>query len=166
MPMLPSPRSASSQTLVKKVMITGKGVPDLATRQLVYMLATQTGLPVMNMTDCDPYGVDICIMYKYGSLAMAWAAEPLAVPISIWLGLLPSDIARLDINASSMKPYSAQDCKKMVDLNNSQYVGKDMRKAKIQQVVEERKRGFLPCPAVPAEEDCRALLELRNLQIS
>ena len=85
------------------VMITGKGVPDLATRQLVYMLATKLLLPVMIMTDCDPYGVDICMMYKYGSLAMAWAAEPLAVPSSVWLGLLPSDISRLSIMSSSMK---------------------------------------------------------------
>ena len=25
-------------------------------------------------------------MYKYGSLAMTWANEPLAVPSSVWLG--------------------------------------------------------------------------------
>jgi len=144
------------------VMITGKGVPDLATRQLVYMLATQMGLPIMIMTDCDPYGVDICMMYKYGSLAMAWAAEPLAVPTSVWLGLLPSDISRLSIKASSMKSHSAQDCKKMVDLNNRQYMREDMRlsgeleilwemgrKAEIQQVVEERERGFLAMEFLP-----------------
>ena len=138
------------------IMVTGKGVPDLATRQLVYMLATKLMLPVMIMTDCDPYGVDICMMYKYGSLAMAWAAEPLAVPTAVWLGLLPSDITRLSIMPSSMKPHSAQDCKKMVDLNNRQYVREDVRlsgeleilwemgrKAEIQQVVEERERGFL-----------------------
>ena len=148
--------------LPSMVMITGKGVPDLATRQLVYMLATQMGLPVMIMTDCDPYGVDICMMYKYGSLAMTWVAEPLAVPTSVWLGLLPSDISRLSIKASSMKPHSAQDCKKMVDLNNRQYVREDMRlsgeleilwemgrKAEIQQVVEERERGFLAQQFLP-----------------
>jgi meiotic recombination protein SPO11 len=148
--------------LPSMIMITGKGVPDLASRQLVYMLSMQMGLPVMIMTDCDPYGVDICMMYKYGSLAMAWAAEPLAVPTSVWLGLLPSDISRLSIMSSSMKSHSDQDFKKMVDLNNRQYVREDMRlrgeleilwemgrKAEIQQVVEER----VPGRGVSAKED-------------
>ena len=44
--------------LPSMIMITGKGVPDLATRQLVYMLSSQQGLPVMIMTDCNTYGVD------------------------------------------------------------------------------------------------------------
>ena len=86
----------------------------------------------------------------------------MAVPTSFWLGLLPSDIARLDIKASSVKPHSAQDCKKMVDLNNRQLVREDMRlsgeleilwemgrKAEIQQVVEERERVFLAQQFLP-----------------
>ena len=150
--------------LPSMVMITGKGVPDLATRQLVYMLATKLLLPIMIMTDCDPYGVDICMMYKYGSLAMAWAAEPLAVPSSVWLGLLPSDISRLSIMDSSMKLHSTQDYKKMVDLNNRQYVREDSklceeleilwelgRKAEIQQVVEDREAGFLAQEFLPTK---------------
>eukprot|EP00092_Neocalanus_flemingeri_P018537 GFUD01020073.1.p1 GENE.GFUD01020073.1~~GFUD01020073.1.p1 ORF type:complete len:386 (-),score=150.16 GFUD01020073.1:180-1337(-) len=144
------------------IMITGKGVPDLASRQLVYMLSSHLGIPVMIMTDCDPYGLDICMMYKYGSLAMSWAAESLAVPTSVWLGLLPSDISRLSIMPSSMKPHSAQDCKKMVDLSRREYVMEDPllrgelevlwemgRKAEIQQVAEERERGFLAQQFLP-----------------
>ena len=90
------------------IMITGKGVPDLATRQLVYMLATQLCLPVLILTDCDPYGLDIFLMYKYSSLAMSWAAEPLAVTSSLWLGVLPSDLEPLGIPDASMKPHSKQ----------------------------------------------------------
>jgi len=144
------------------IMVTGKGVPDLATRQLIFMLATKMFLPVLILTDCDPYGVDICMMYKYGSLAMTWAAEPLAVPASVWLGLLPSDIDRLCIPSSSMKPHSAQDCKKMMDLHNRQYVKEDSllmdeleilwemgRKAEIQQVAEQREDGFLALKFLP-----------------
>ena len=97
-------------------MITGKGVPDLATRQLVHMLHSHARLPVLILTDCDPYvlsgieifntelkmtnfryGLEICLVYKYGALASAWAAEPLAVASSAWLGLLPSDLPRLDL---------------------------------------------------------------------
>ena len=77
-------------------MVTGKGVPDLATRQLVYRLSTQFILPVVILTDCDPYGFVIALTYMFGSLAMAWAPERLVVPSAIWLGLLPSDLGELD----------------------------------------------------------------------
>ena len=63
---------------------------------------------------------------------------------------------------SSMKQHSAQDCKKIVDLNNREYVREDMRlreeleimwdmgrKAEIQQVVEEREIGFLAKQFLP-----------------
>ena len=46
------------------VMVTGKGVPDLATRQLVHLLSVT--LPVLIITDCDPYGLEIFLTYKYG----------------------------------------------------------------------------------------------------
>ena len=35
------------------LMVTGKGVPDLATRQLVYRLTTEFSLPTFILTDCD-----------------------------------------------------------------------------------------------------------------
>ena len=57
-----------------------------ATRQLVYRLTNQFILPVVILTDCDPYGFEIALTYKFGSLAMAWAPERLAVPSAIWLG--------------------------------------------------------------------------------
>ena len=57
-----------------------------ATRQLVYRLTIQFILPVVILTDCDPYGFEIALTYKFGSLAMAWAPERLAVPSAIWLG--------------------------------------------------------------------------------
>ena len=72
--------------------------------------------------------MDICILHdvQVWLLAMAWAAESLAVSTSVWLGLLPLDISRLSIMPSSMKQHSAQDCKKIVDLNNREYVREDM----------------------------------------
>jgi len=144
------------------LMITGKGVPDLATRQLVYILGTKMCIPVLILTDCDPYGVDISLMYKYGSLAMAWAAEPLAVPTSTWIGLHPSDVERISIPSSSMKAHTLQDSKKMVDLRNRPYVEEYNQlkneleimwdlglKAEIQQVAENRERGFLAHKYIP-----------------
>ena len=153
-----------SGRLPSLIMITGKGVPDLATRQLVYRLATELLLPVMLLTDCDPYGMDIGLMYKFGSLAMSWCAESLAVPSSVWLGLLPSDVRLFGIGKQSTKPFSPEDWKKVVDISKREYVaGMDEfqeeldtiwtngRKAEIQQVAEERGTGFLADTFIPAK---------------
>ena len=43
------------------IMVTGRGVPDLATRQLVYRLTTEFSLPTFILTDCDPYGIEIAL---------------------------------------------------------------------------------------------------------
>ena len=139
------------------IMVTGKGVPDLATRQLVYRLTTEFSLPTFILTDCDPYGIEIALTYKFGSLAMAWTPERLAVPSAIWLGLLPSDLGQLEIGEESMRPLSKEDRKKIQDLHLRDYVGNFCpqlteeleilwrvgRKAEIQQVSEEREPGFL-----------------------
>ena len=139
------------------IMVTGKGVPDLATRQLVYRLTTEFSLPTFILTDCDPYGIEIALTYKFGSLAMAWTPERLAVPSAIWLGLLPSDLCQLEIGEESMRPLSKEDRKKIQDLHLRDYVGNFCpqlteeleilwrigRKAEIQQVSEEREPGFL-----------------------
>ena len=69
-------------------MVTGKGVPDLSTRQLVHRLSAEGGLPAAALVDCDPFGIEIMFVYKYGSLAMAWSAEWTAVPSLQWIGLL------------------------------------------------------------------------------
>ena len=142
------------------IMVTGKGVPDLATRQLVYRLTTQFLLPVVILTDCDPYGFEIALTYKFGSLAMAWAPERLAVPSAIWLGLLPSDLEELGIEKESMRLLSREDRKKIQDLHLRDYINdfcpqlieeleilwRVGRKAEIQQVLEERKDMFIVSP--------------------
>ena len=44
------------------IMVTGRGVPDMATRQLVYRLTTEFSLPTFFiLTDCDPYGIEIAL---------------------------------------------------------------------------------------------------------
>ena len=98
-------------------------------------------------------------------LAMAWAPERLAVPSSLWLGLLPSDVAKLGIPPESMRPLSGEDRKKVQDLHGRQYVQDCCplllpeleclwglgRKAEIQQLSEEREPGFLAHSYLPSK---------------
>ena len=133
------------------VLVTGKGVPDLATRQLVHYLSR--GLPVLILTDCDPYGLEIFLIYKFGSLASSYCMEPLAAPFSEWLGVLPADLQDLHF---PLKDFSNADRKRIIDIGRREYIKDDpilqghvdlmwnlKVKAEIQQVFEEREPGYL-----------------------
>jgi meiotic recombination protein SPO11 len=111
---------------------------------------------VLLLTDCDPYGLEIALTYKFGSLAMAWAPERLAVPSS----LLPSDVARLGIPPDSMRPLSTDDRKKVREdvrdccpllLPELECLWGMGRKAGIQQLFEEREPGFLAHSYLPSK---------------
>ena len=141
------------------VMVTGKGVPDLATRQLVHLLSVS--LPVLIITDCDPYGLEIFLTYKYGSLASCYYQEPLAAPLCWWLGVHPADLQLLGF---PLQDFSVPDRKRIIDINERDYIRNDpvfqrhvdlmwdlKVKAEIQQVFEEREPGFLVDTYLPAK---------------
>ncbi|THH16589.1 hypothetical protein EW146_g4075 [Bondarzewia mesenterica] len=89
------------------VMITGKGYPDLATRQLVKTLSDnlpQThvdSIPILVLVDGDAFGLDIASVYKFGSHALRHESGKLAA-------------ARVDlgIDLNSLIPISHEDEKK------------------------------------------------------
>ena len=143
------------ELLARAVLVTGKGMPDIATRQLVTHLAGR-GLQVLVLTDCDPYGLEIFMTYKFGSLSSCWSQEPLAAPSSLWLGVHPQDMLDLGFPRSRLRPHSVADKKRILDFNRRVYVQADPQlrqsidlmwnlggKTEIQQVFEEREPGFL-----------------------
>ncbi|GBO34222.1 Meiotic recombination protein SPO11, partial [Araneus ventricosus] len=72
----------------------GKGFPDVNTREMLRKLWDLLKIPILGLMDADPYGIEILSIYKYGSMAMSFDVEKLAMPELRWLGLLPSDIQR------------------------------------------------------------------------
>ncbi|XP_028966420.1 meiotic recombination protein SPO11 [Galendromus occidentalis] len=63
------------------LLVTGKGVPDLNTRQLIHILA-HLAIPLAKffvLTDADAYGIEIAGIYSFGSLVQAYA-ENYGVP--------------------------------------------------------------------------------------
>ncbi|OXA46425.1 Meiotic recombination protein SPO11 [Folsomia candida] len=84
------------------ILITGKGYPDLVTLKMIRKLRDALNLTVFAFVDCDPYGVEIASVIRWGSFKQAsiakcandWSiAEELTVPNLVWLGLLPSEIS-------------------------------------------------------------------------
>ncbi|RPB17475.1 DNA topoisomerase IV, alpha subunit [Morchella conica CCBAS932] len=74
----------------KGIVVTGKGYPDVATRELVKELSG--ALPVFAVVDMDPYGIEIMATYKFGSIALAHESHRLAVERVEWLGVKTGDL--------------------------------------------------------------------------
>ncbi|XP_040187152.1 meiotic recombination protein SPO11 [Rana temporaria] len=104
------------------ILITGKGVPDLNTRLFLRKLWDTFRVPIFTLVDCDPHGIEIMCIYKYGSVSMSFEARNLTVPSVAWLGLLPSDIERLYIPEQALIPLSEEDQKKLRSLEKRPYV--------------------------------------------
>ncbi|XP_075820070.1 meiotic recombination protein SPO11 isoform X4 [Microtus pennsylvanicus] len=104
------------------IMVTGKGIPDLNTRLLVKKLWDTFHLPVFTLVDADPHGIEIMCIYKYGSMSMSFEAHSLTVPAIRWLGLLPSDIKRLNIPKDSLIPLTKHDHTKLDSILRRPYI--------------------------------------------
>ncbi|KAJ7187961.1 DNA topoisomerase IV alpha subunit [Mycena filopes] len=96
------------------IIITGKGYPDVATRQLVATLSEclPRRVPLLGLFDGDPYGLDILSVYKYGSRAMAHEAEKLAAARIKYLGVFASELASYGVDRDALLPITEHDEKK------------------------------------------------------
>ncbi|KAJ7045799.1 DNA topoisomerase IV alpha subunit [Mycena alexandri] len=108
-------RLATHPSLPRRgIIITGKGYPDVATRQLVATLSEclPRRIPLLGIVDGDPYGLDILGVYKYGSRAMAHEAEKLAAPRVKYLGVFASELASYGVDRDALLPITEHDEKK------------------------------------------------------
>ncbi|XP_061545068.1 meiotic recombination protein SPO11 isoform X1 [Phycodurus eques] len=104
------------------IMITGKGFPDVNSRLMVRKLWDVLHVPVFTLVDADPHGIEIMCIYKYGSVAMSFEAQSLTIPSAMWLGLLPSDLERLQVPRSALLPLTKTDENKLDSLLKRPYV--------------------------------------------
>ncbi|XP_061231346.1 meiotic recombination protein SPO11 isoform X3 [Neopsephotus bourkii] len=104
------------------IMITGRGIPDLNTRLLVRKLWDSFQIPIFTLMDADPHGVEIMCIYKYGSVSMSFEAHHLTVPSIKWLGLLPSDLQRLNIRRDALIPFTKRDQNKLASIQKRPYI--------------------------------------------
>ncbi|CAO3623357.1 unnamed protein product [Mucor fragilis] len=100
------------------VLVTGKGYPDLSTRQFVKYFSTHfTTKPILALMDGDPHGLDIYATYKWGTRAMAFDVFNLAVNSIELIGLTCQDRQEFRISPQCLIPLSERDrakCQAMV----------------------------------------------------
>ncbi|CAL9100407.1 unnamed protein product [Musa textilis] len=65
-----------------------------ACTEFLCLLVQHLHLPVYCLVDCDPYGFDILMVYRFGSMQMAYDANLLRVPEISWLGVFHSDLQK------------------------------------------------------------------------
>ncbi|XP_060931078.1 meiotic recombination protein SPO11 [Limanda limanda] len=104
------------------IIITGKGVPDVNSRLMVRKLWDTLHVPTFALVDADPHGIEIMCIYKYGSVAMSFEAHSLTVPSVMWLGLLPSDLQRLQVPEDVLIPLTERDESKLSSLLKRPYL--------------------------------------------
>ncbi|XP_028039806.1 meiotic recombination protein SPO11 [Bombyx mandarina] len=77
------------------IILTGKGYPDVCTRQLLCRLCKELRLRALALVDADPHGYEIFLTYKYGSLAQSHLSSSLACSSIVMLGARHHDAMTL-----------------------------------------------------------------------
>ena len=102
--------------------MTGHGYPDWNTRAFIQILWNTFEIPIFGLVDGDGHGLEILCTFKYGSLALAYAAEDLNTPSVKWLGILPTDISEYRLSPTVQIDLKETDKKKIQDLKARVYL--------------------------------------------
>ncbi|GJJ06499.1 hypothetical protein Clacol_000691 [Clathrus columnatus] len=96
----------------------GKGYPDFATLELTRQLSLMLpeSVPIGAIMDCDPYGLEIFSMYKFGGGARD---ERFATSRIECLGVWTSEILSAGIHRDSLLPLTKHDTKKVGCLSSA-----------------------------------------------
>ncbi|KIO23022.1 hypothetical protein M407DRAFT_215523, partial [Tulasnella calospora MUT 4182] len=100
------------------ILITGKGYPDVATRELVNTFSKELprDVPILAVVDADPHGIEILSVFKFGSAAMDHQRDRLAAPRIQWIGVFSSELQSLGIPPSETIPLTKIDHKKAMSM--------------------------------------------------
>ena len=85
------------------LLVTSQGQTTRGIRRLLQRLSEEEGLPIYVMTDFDCWGFYIYSVVKYGSIALAHAAEKLTIPNVKFLGISADDVIKYDLKKHLIK---------------------------------------------------------------
>jgi DNA topoisomerase VI subunit A len=80
------------------LIMTGMGMPDYATRRFLRTLIDHyPELPCLYVGDCNPRGLHIYTIYKFGAASSLYVGENLAVPKMVKVGLFTSELHSVEM---------------------------------------------------------------------
>ncbi|RDX44832.1 topoisomerase acting in meiosis [Lentinus brumalis] len=142
------------------LIMTGKGYPDVATRQLVRTLSDNlpAHVPILALVDGDAYGIDILSVYKHGSTRMQHENEHLAAARIEWLGLWASELSSLGIDKEALLPITKHDEKKARSMLKRRWLPAQWRRELQHMLFSRRKAEIEVLGAVRASRDADPVL--------
>ncbi|PRW59963.1 Meiotic recombination SPO11-2 [Chlorella sorokiniana] len=84
------------------ILVTGKGVPDLASRRVAFLSCLSSAfpnLPLVGLVDWNPAGCNILCIYRFGSQRMGLESPHYALPALRWLGARSGQLREADADA-------------------------------------------------------------------
>ncbi|MBS3151022.1 DNA topoisomerase IV subunit A [Candidatus Woesearchaeota archaeon] len=85
------------------ILVTSQGQTTRGIRRLLQRLADEEKLPIYVLCDADIYGAYIYSVVKYGSIALAHAAERLTIPSVRYIGITMDDVVKYDLKKQIIK---------------------------------------------------------------
>ncbi|ORX36919.1 Spo11/DNA topoisomerase VI subunit A [Kockovaella imperatae] len=98
------------------VIVTGKGYPDLATLQLLALIADHyPATKFYGLFDADPHGLDILSIYTHGSQASRYSHDHSDLPLGDrlrWIGVKSSELISMGLKHDDLIPLTEKDVQK------------------------------------------------------
>ncbi|EGT36296.1 hypothetical protein CAEBREN_28993 [Caenorhabditis brenneri] len=104
------------QMFPRGILVTSKGYPDIATRNVIKMLSDKKKFPIYGLFDADPHGIEIYLTYKYGAIKESAEGRGAFVPSIQWIGLFPTDYNRFIIDQTQCLKLKRTDIVKVENL--------------------------------------------------
>ncbi|NOZ82100.1 MAG: DNA topoisomerase IV subunit A, partial [Candidatus Micrarchaeota archaeon] len=79
------------------IIMCSMGQTTRGIRRLLYRLRHEFGLPILVLTDFDPWGIYIYSVLKYGSINLAYLSEKLTIRDAKFLGITADDIEKYNL---------------------------------------------------------------------
>ncbi|CCA67136.1 related to Spo11-Coprinopsis cinerea [Serendipita indica DSM 11827] len=100
------------------IILTGKGYPDIASRQLLHKLSSglPETVPIFALVDADPHGIEILSVYAFGSISMRHQNDGLTAERVVWIGVMLTELERRGVAAGDMLGLNQRDRKKLESL--------------------------------------------------
>ena len=86
---------ASNEFKRQFVVLTGKGYPDISTREFLYLLSDCTKIPIHGLLDYDPDGMQIANIYQHGSMSLGHEGPSIICARMGHLGVTAADVTKI-----------------------------------------------------------------------
>ena len=106
------------------VLITGRGYPGLAVREVVSRCEKQFNIPVLGLFDYNPHGLQILLTYRFGSARIGREGIKHTSNV-LWLGLHWHDVK--DANSKHFKVFSNNDKQLCDSLLSQPFINQDRK---------------------------------------